>query len=839
MNSKADQTPPPRHSQRRRFGALLWRAIRHASVWGLRLVAVGTLCLLLAFAYLHLVGLPAYVTDTFLDRMAQRGYVLQIKRLRLEIDRGLVASDVRMFASAHAAEPFLTAQELTLALDPSALLRHRRAVPILGIVDGKVVAQLGTKRFGAREGTRSLAVDQIHLRFSASEQEIHLRDFHAHMLGIQFRGRGTVYLPPPAADVDLDRPPPPPAEATPLTTVLQGIEEAPDWVLHLVEQINALSFRAPPTAEFVFAVYPAHPQANIASFLLDGPSGGRLKGVEIDRFRLDASWKNQRLHIPDLQLRRGDDQVGLSGWWETDSQMVSAHLVNTLPLNIYLNLLPPTLREPISTVIQDPTFPLRVELQVGPAPLATVIETVSGSIVASQARIQDIPIEHLDISFSRQGPLLRLESGRVQLDSGPGASRLQVREAEFRLDTLRYQARLSGTFNPHVLKPVLTPNFRAIVEWFDIQEPLQGDVQIGGLLGDPAISCYGPVQATNFTIRGVAIDSLEGDLNITNEVMHLTGVTLTRPEGLARGDAHMAFSNQTLRLDVDSRLDPRAVAEMLGPAVADFMAPFQHNGPTHVRVNGLLDYCNFSLNQLQAQVEAQGFGYDRWVADTAQFDLEVIGHRLQFTNVAATAYGGTLSGHGALYPVGRDDHWRYEINGQIVGARLDDLLAATLEQPLGELRGSIEASGRLAGYVGVGTGPLATGTGQVKIRNGLLFETKLFSGLTAILSKIFPATSLFAQTDARGSFAIRNSRIYSRDIELMGSLFSVKASGRYGFDGDLRFRVEVLPLRKGAVATLVRLATLPVTRLLEFRLTGTFEDPRWRPTNLNPADLFD
>lgn len=838
MNSKADHSPSKRHLRIRRLGIWLLIAVRHASVWGLRLAAVGTLCLLLAFAYLHLVGLPTYVTDVFLDRMAQRGYVLQIKRLRLELDRGLVASDVRMFASAHAAEPFLTAQELTLALDPSALLRHRRSVPVLGIVDGKLVAQLGTERFGAREGTRSLAVDQIHLRFSASEQEIHLRDFHAHMLGIQFRGRGTVYLPPPAADVALDRPPPP-AEANPLTTVLQGIEEAPDWVLHLVEQINALSFRAPPTAEFVFAVYPAHPQSNIASFLLDGPSGGRLKGVEIDRFRLDASWKNQRLHIPDLQLCRGDDQVGLSGWWETDSQTVSAHLVNTLPLNIYLNLLPPTLRQPVSAVIQDPSFPLHVELQVGPTPLATVLDTVSGRIVASKARIQDIPIEHLDLSFFRQGPLLRLESGRVQLDSGPGASHLHIREADYRLDTKHYQGHVAGTLNPHVLKPVLTPNFRTIVEWFGIQEPLQGDVQIGGRLGDPAISCYGPVQATNFTIRGVAIDSLEGDLNITNEVMHLTGVTLTRPEGLARGDVHMAFSNQTLRLDVDSRLDPRAVAEMLGPAVADFMAPFHLKGPTHVHVNGRLDYCNFSLNQLQAQVEAQGLGYDRWVADTAQFDLEVTGHHLDFTNVTATAYGGTFSGHGALYPVGRDDHWRYEIKGRATGARLDELLAATLDETTGTLRGLLDITGRLAGYIGEGTGPLATGTGRIKIRNGLLFETKLFSGLTAILSTIFPETSLFAQTDARGSFAIRNSRVYSRDIELMGSLFSIKASGRYGFDGDLRFRVEVQPLRKGPVAALVRLATLPVTRLLEFRLTGTFETPRWRPTNLNPADLFD
>ena len=67
---------------------------------------------------------------------------------------------------------------------------------------------------------------------------------------------------------------------------------------------------------------------------------------------------------------------------------------------------------------------------------------------------------------------------------------------------------------------------------------------------------------------------------------------------------------------------------------------------------------------------------------------------------------------------------------------------------------------------------------------------------------------------------------------------SVKAAGDYTFDGRLDYRVEVQLLRGGPIATLVRLATLPVTRLLEFRLTGSFEDPRWRPLNLNPAELF-
>ena len=150
----------------------------------------------------------------------------------------------------------------------------------------------------------------------------------------------------------------------------------------------------------------------------------------------------------------------------------------------------------------------------------------------------------------------------------------------------------------------------------------------------------------------------------------------------------------------------------------------------------------------------------------------------------------------------------------------------------------MDGTGRVGGYIGKGTGPLATGAGRINVRGGLLFQTKLFSGLSSILAKLIPDFTLFAQTDAGGDYTIRNSRLHSSNIQLQGTVFSVKAGGSYGFDNSLDYRVEVQLLRGGPVAALVRLATLPVTRLLEFRLTGTFEDPRWRPINLDPSELF-
>ncbi len=830
MSSHPESVPTRCRPWGRRFAAFLLVAIRHSSSWILRIFFSLLLLLAALFAYLHLVGLPAYFTDLFLDRMAARGYFLQVERLALEIDRGLVARNVRLYAAADAPEPFMRAQALTVAVNPLPLLRRGALTPVLSIVDGSLRAHLGGNRFGARRGSRAVAVDHIHLRFSTSEGEVLLREFSADLLGIHFQGRGTVHL-APAGDT-----PPARIPANPLSAALGAIETAPDWVLRLVEQANEIDFTAPPTADFTFALHLDRPQANAVAFRLDNPAGGRVRGVAFDLFSLALVLKDQRLQLPDLQIHQGNGLLSLSGWFDLANQEISAHLLNTLPPGTFLDLLPADVQAKAAAAVADCRFPLRLELQIGPAPLAQAAERFSGRLSFSKANLREVPVESWDMAFARAGSEIQVGPATIQFDAGPAPSRLRIEDGHFNLASSNFQARVAGTINPHLVKPLLTPNQQAIVNWFGIQEPLEGDVVIGGVAGNPAIYCYGPVRATNIVVNGVAVQSLQGLLNITNEVMHVTAATLSRPEGAARGEVHMAFSNQTLRLDVDSTLDPRATAEMLGPAVAGFMKPFRLNGPVRLRVAGLLDYCNFSLNQLQARVEAQRFGYDRWEADTAAFDLFARGRRLRFTNAAATAYGGRLTGTGSLYPVATDAHWRYEVDLAATNANLAELLSASLGKPVGDLRGTLDGTARIGGYIGRGQGPTVTGAGQAVVRGGLLFQTRLFSGLSAILSKVIPDFTLFAQTDASGDFAIRNSRLHSRNIQLEGTVFSVKASGSYSFAGELDYRAEVQLLRGGPVAAIVRLATRPVTRLLELRLTGTFADPRWRP--VNPAELF-
>ena len=71
--------------------------------------------------------------------MAAMGYHLHIERLTLEIDRGLVARNIRLYADADSPTPFLEAETMAVMANPWTWLRRRPVYPILAIENADVV----------------------------------------------------------------------------------------------------------------------------------------------------------------------------------------------------------------------------------------------------------------------------------------------------------------------------------------------------------------------------------------------------------------------------------------------------------------------------------------------------------------------------------------------------------------------------------------------------------------------------------------------------------------------------------------------------------------------------
>ena len=123
------------------------------------------------------------------------------------------------------------------------------------------------------------------------------------------------------------------------------------------------------------------------------------------------------------------------------------------------------------------------------------------------------------------------------------------------------------------------------------------------------------------------------------------------------------------------------------------------------------------------------------------------------------------------------------------------------------------------------------GEGHLTIRNGQLMRLKGFAGLLELLAEKVPGFSLITDsTQASCDYRIENGILRSDNIYIEGSVFSIKMYGYYDSVKErLDYTARVQFSKKDSVmGKLLHPLAWPFTKLLlEFRLRGTSDDPKW------------
>jgi len=820
-------TPP------RRVGAALrrlaFRSLRHTGLFLVRFVAIALILLIVLASYLHIVGLPRPILDDILDRLADRGWHLRVDRLRLAIDRGFVASGVEVYESADAPVPFLKADSLSAAVSPFLLFRHATVAPVVELHDGRL-----RLAFGGADGTtpRTLSADGIGLRFSARGGELVFRDFSARCLGIRFRGHGAVYLGPDSSG----------STGNPLRATLDALAAVPEPALRAIDVLNSIRFDTEPEARFTFSVYPDHLEANACAFHLLADGGGEAGGIVFDRFAADAAWQDSRLAVSSVNVAIGDRSMALSGSWDSAADVAEASVVSTLSPAPLLPALPEKWRQSIGTIVSPLDFPLRIEASVGPAAPADLAGTIRGSVAARSVSVHTIPLREASASFACNGPLWRVSSASVTALRDGDPCTLEIPEASFDGDAGTFSARVQGSAWPDLLLavPDIPPDslFRDIVERFDFTSPPEARMFVRGTLDPFDFTARGGVSARDVSLHGVPVDTVEGILSVTPRGLSVVNARLSRPEGAARGEVSVSFDDETVTLDADTTFAPRAICQLLGPDVEEFAAPFRMEGPCHSRLRGTLDVHNFARTDLVGHVDGQRLGYGPVETDTASADIAVRGSRIEVTGISARLWDGTVAGEASFFPVRTADAWHFEVSADARKIQLADLLAAVTTNAPSDMSGSASFRGYVSGDTGPAFLETLSGAGSASVSDGLLFKTRILSGLSAILQYVIPGFDKLALADARVDYTLLNGKLRTRDASIATPLFGVTAEGSCKTDRTLDFEVEVQLLRHGLFARVVQFVTSPVTSLLKFRLNGSLDDPHWSPVNLNPKLLL-
>lgn len=200
---------------------------------------------------------------------------------------------------------------------------------------------------------------------------------------------------------------------------------------------------------------------------------------------------------------------------------------------------------------------------------------------------------------------------------------------------------------------------------------------------------------------------------------------------------------------------------------------------------------------------------------------------LRFDDIDADFYGGKLRGEMEIH---LPDPGGFRVQLRVSGADIGQMLRE--EMPRDQMKGAIEAAVEFQSPTG-GVRNLA-GRGQVRIRDGALFEVPTLRTMLATLGRVTPLQSRPRFKNAEVDFDIRGENLAIRRFHLSTATSDVKGRGWVSIYGDLDLIVEPQVTR---FIDLPRVFNIPVLSTLrdvwhrtvyEIKLEGTVDSPTLR-----------
>jgi hypothetical protein len=794
-----------------------------------RALATLLFVLFLVCVYLSTAGLPQNLVQKWVSDLRARGIYVNVAGIYLDLLSGIAAEGFRFFDSPDSKIPMIEADRIILSFNP--LDWFDREAGLTGLqIKGAALRINGGGKLESWKSLQNMTLDRVNARIRIEPGGVRIRRASASILGIHVESHGFLVRQEakPGKKMTLEE------FSRTLTDILHNL---PSWLPSLFEQLNLIRFGEPPRADLNFTLNPTNPSLTEAGLRVRG-FAAQIHGAAFDSWNLEARLENGRLTIPSLNLNHGAARCSLTASMNITNGITEIRLFSNLPLNHWLCLIPSHWSEALKGGGTLAGGRAMFEIWGGPAPFGKIAENLTGWLSIEEVDIQGVFVEKGFISFKRNGQDLAVK--KVDAMVGQGSRRGALRgTGSFRLDTHEFAARGKTEFDPNAILSLLTRNQARIIHSLVFkQSPPSTQIEVSGDFDNPKqFQMKGHFRGTNFSFQGASVSFFDSDVTVSNGVMTFHPLLVVREEGRAEGLVAIDFDRETVELDATSTCDPYMVGRIIGPAAEKFLRTFRFEGAARVTAKGRVDYNQFKNTDLVASAEVQRAGILWLMTDQCRFDLRVLGTQLDFTNVVGSVYGGTFTGDATFSNIHSGTNVGYRIAGAVQDVDFGRLALAMQKVSGDPYKGDLSGKAAVSGILGTGTCGTVTGSGTISVRNGRLFQISLLGGLSQLLSRIYPGLGFASQTDFVSSFRIRNCKVHMDNAFLEGSVLSVSGQGDYSFNQTLNVNVQVQLLRAGLVASVIRAVTFPVTKLLEFNLSGTVEDPRWRPVNL-PKELF-
>ena len=441
-------------------------------------------------------------------------------------------------------------------------------------------------------------------------------------------------------------------------------------------------------------------------------------------------------------------------------------------------------------------------------------------------------LDRLAASFVREGDHVRITDATAALHGG-GPTR-----------TVRGQGTLGsgGVFNISLTSDASPGQMAAFLP--SAIAPLAASFETRGISHTAATLSRGASGSTNVAVHGVihAADVVRNDVHVdlihagfaySNGILQVEDLAVVRQDGQVTGRVQYKLADKLLSVDGRVTAPPTAIARFVGPGLERLVTPYRFEGPTTIEYRGTTGLKGNPTRDLRLHVEGRRVGWRWFLPDHVALEVVIGEQAIVLRDLNADWCGGDVSGSLRFdRPIQTNAARRCSMDLSVSGANL-----ASIVDIFRDLEDRKAYEGFLSGQIVLSGNAdsrfldTAIGYGRLDIQDGYILSIPLFGGLSRYLSLLIPGLGYASQRDLRGSFRIRDGRLETNDAQLLGKIITIHGKGSYGFNKDINARVQLRFLKEGLTATVTRLVTSPLTKALEFELTGTTREPRWRPVN--------
>lgn len=851
---------------RKRTG--FWRKCRTVFRHLRWLIIFLTAVLICAVVWLNQIGLPDFVKRPLVETLRARGIELQFTRLRLSFVRGLVATDVQIGRTTGVKGPELSLRQVQLRLDYRALLRRQWQVDGLALRQGKLTWPLSP--------TNALELDRIQsdLRFHGDDTWS-LDNFRADYAGIKLMLSGDIAHARAFRDWPIFR-----GRATNAATRQVLLQQFTDTLrkIHFtgIPQLilvvngdarNPRSFRIHLSADVPAADTPwgsaqaiqltARLAAQAGTPANPVPSQGWWTNLqpyqiewtaqltELESEKLNAQsiqcagfWRAPELALTNLSVELGGGRLVARAQLRVDThefsftnsscfdpQAVAALLTGKTQdwLAQFSWTQPPAWQAAGSLILPDWTssesFPgWRDEVQ------PTI--RLAGGFAATNGTFHGIAVNMAMGHFSYSNQVWRLSHLIVNRPEGVLAL------ADIEDDrTKNFRWHVQGALAPDALQPLLAENHaEKALEPFTFTQPLHLNADVWGRLNDDnSLGATGRAALTNFTVHGESVSSVESAFHYTNRFLEFFQPRLQAGAQKMSADG-IAVDFRAWRIYFTngfSTADPRAVARAIGPQAGAVMEPYRFGSPCPARVNGYAPLRGSEDADLWFEANGAPFDWLKLKTPRIAGTVHWLGETLILTNLTAQFYGGEGNGF-ANFDFRPEEGADFTLIANVSNADVH-LLADDLSSPTNRLEGRL--SGRFA-MTSANSDDWRTwnGYGEARLRDGLIWDVPIFGVLSPVLNTIMPGLGSSRATDAQAQFVMTNGVIFSDDLNIRTMMMRLQYNGTVDLQGRVNAHVTARLLRDTwVVGPLLSTALWPVSKLFEYKISGTLQRPQTQP----------